>query len=151
MLLAHSGLPDILWSEAIHHRNWLQNLLPSKLINNYISVSKRRPNVNVVNFFLLPTFGLPCFVFLYRSSSAANKKLLAREIHICFVEMESDERLWELFDPTVKKIFHCSSCRPQVPSSKLLPPISKILERLYHPAKEDHCSGTVCQAEDRLH
>lgn len=104
-MLTNTDLPDSLWAEAMQHGNWLRNRLPSKPINQALHIKYWKPNVNIVSFVVLPTFGQPGFAFIYCLSTSPNKKMFARSIHVCFVGMESNQRLCRTFDPVSQKVY----------------------------------------------
>lgn len=151
-MLTNTVLPNTFCAEAMHHGNWLPNHLPSKSIGNGILIRKWRSNVNITDFSSLPTFGQPDFAFVYRSSTSANKKLLARAIHHDFFSsMESYERFFRTYNPIAQSVYvvrlvYFKSCgRDQLPS------IATLLDRLSRQAEEEYWSGTANHAEEGLH
>lgn len=150
VMLTNTDLPDQLWAEAMHHGNWLRNRLPSKAIENDVPIGRMRPNANVVDFSTIPIFGQLGFAFVYRPSTTANRKLLARAIHVIFVGMESDERLCRTYDPQEKSIYVVRLSDFKACRRDQLPPISTMLDGLARQAEEEHGTDVDGYAEEGL-
>lgn len=100
-MITNTELPDSLWAEAMQHGKWLRKKLPSKSINQQLPLKLWGPSASIVDYYTLPTFVNPGFSLVYRPSTGANKKMLAHTVHTWFLEMESDERLCQTFNPSI--------------------------------------------------
>lgn len=65
LLLTNTGLMDDLWAEAVHHEDWLRNLLQSNSIQNFIPKQGWRPNMHIIVFTSLPTCGQREYALVY--------------------------------------------------------------------------------------
>lgn len=66
-----SNLDDNLWTEAINHRKWLRNRVPSERLTGKILKLAWDPKIRI-NFSTLPIFGQQGFSFVYRSETFSN-------------------------------------------------------------------------------
>lgn len=103
-MMTNTKLPEFLRAKATHHGNWLRNRLPAKAIGNDMPLQRWHQNANIIDFAKLPPFRRPGFSFIYLPATARIKKFNAREIHSCFVGMESDKLYCRIYDPIGNRI-----------------------------------------------
>lgn len=105
VMLASTGPSGTFWAEAMYHGNWLRNRSPTKMIENNLPIHLWRANENVIDFSALPTFKGTGFSFIYTEQKASNEKLHATALHVCFIGIESDERLCGTYNPVNKGVY----------------------------------------------
>ena len=92
-----SGLPRLLWEEAMKHAAWLQDRLPSRALNGktpYEMGHKKKPNLHGIQ-----EFGAATYV-----KDLSTRKLDARAKKGCLVGYDSESKGFRIYWPEKRSI-----------------------------------------------